>query len=495
MRLSRGSGILLHISSLPGAFGCGDLGDPAFEFVDMLAESGQSYWQILPLTPAGAGNSPYSSDSAFAGNTVFISPERLLADGLLNTSDVCRPAGTDSVKADLDGSRGLKDRLAGVAFEHFRSSSFAEISAEFDQFAAENAWWLDDYALFCALKNSFGGRAWFEWPLPLRRREDEALDRARRQYAREIDKQKFSQFLFFRQWRSLKRYANANNIKFIGDIPIFVALDSADVWCNQHLFKLNPDGSPKVVSGVPPDHYSEDGQLWGNPIYDWRAMLDEGLSWWTARIAYELRRYDIVRLDHFIGFVRNWEVPFGQKSARQGEWVEVPGRLIFRSLAERLGDLPLIAEDLGAVTKEVEELRDEFEFPGMRILQFGFGGDAYDPNLPHNYPRNCVAYTGTHDNDTAVGWYGSLPRQVRRHLRSYLGYSGREINQAMVRCLLASVADTVIIPLQDILGFGSDGRMNHPGKPHNNWTWRVPGEMLVAGAFERLKDWCSLYGR
>lgn len=495
MRFPRASGILLHISSLPGPHGIGDMGDHAFEFVDLLAEAGQAYWQILPLTPAGAGNSPYSSYSAFAGNKLLISPERLVADGVLDRIEVSDFPSFDEAAVDFDGAWQWKGPLLEAAFEHFRSTPNKEITEEFERFAGENAWWLEDYALYTALKDAFGSKPWFEWPMPIRTRDDEAVERARRQYSREIDAERFSQFLFFRQWRALKRYANAHGVSIIGDIPIFVALDSADVWCNQHFFKLEPDGTPKVVAGVPPDYFSETGQLWGNPIYDWAAMFEDDLGWWTARIAFELQRTDIVRLDHFIGFVRNWEVPFGDETAENGEWADVPGEQIFSTLTRRLGDMPLIAEDLGSLTAEVEQLRDRFGFPGMRILQYGFGGDAMNRDLPHNYPRNCVAYTGTHDNDTALGWYHSLTNEHRRHLRSYLGFSGRDINQGMIRCLLASVADTVIIPLQDLLGFGNDGRMNFPGREDGNWTWRVPGEMLTSGAFDRLHKMCEIFGR
>lgn len=495
MRFPRASGVLLHISSLPGPHGIGDMGDRAFEFVDLLAEAGQAYWQVLPLTPAGAGNSPYSSCSAFAGNKLFISPERLVADGFLDRIAISDFPIFDDSAVDFDGAWQWKGPLLEAAFEHFRSSPKREIADEFERFAAENAWWLEDYALFTALKTAFGSKPWFEWPMPIRARDEEALERARRQYSREIDSERFLQYLFFRQWGALKRFANSQGVSIIGDIPIFVALDSADVWCNQQLFKLDPDGVPKVVAGVPPDYFSETGQLWGNPIYDWKAMLDDDLGWWTARLAFELQRNDIVRLDHFIGFVRNWEVPFGEETAENGEWVHVPGEQIFATLTRRLGTMPLIAEDLGSLTPEVEQLRDKFGFPGMRVLQYGFGGDALNRDLPHNYPRNCVAYTGTHDNDTALGWYHSLKNEQRRHLRSYLGFTGRDVNQGMIRCLLASVADTVIIPLQDLLGFGSDGRMNLPGNERGNWTWRVPVEMLTSGAFDRLHKMCEIFGR
>lgn len=473
MNFPRGCGLLIHPTSLPGSFGIGDMGPGAKSFVDFLESTGQTYWQILPLGPTGPGNSPYSTFSAFAGNTLLISPEGLKESGLVCQKDLNdAPAFEDHI-IDFGEMYGWKMRLLSIAFEKFRSAPDGEITAALQAFCRQNAWWLDDYAAYRALKTAHDNSAWFEWGEPLRSRRPEALATAHSQLKREIDAERFYQYLFFSQWQQLKHYADERGIRIIGDIPIFVALDSADVWCNQSQFKLADDGSPKVVSGVPPDYFSKTGQLWGNPIYDWDAMLKDDLNWWTARIAFSLFSTDIVRLDHFIGFIRNWEVPGGDLTAENGEWRDVPGPEIFRTLNRRLGRLPLIAEDLGSVTREVEELRDALEMPGMRILQYAFGGDAHSRDLPHNYVRNTVAYTGTHDNDTTVGWYKRASKRERSYCREYLNSNGRGIHRDMLRSVIASVADIAIIPVQDLLGLPSEARMNTPGTNEANWQWRL----------------------
>ncbi|HEX3102703.1 MAG TPA: 4-alpha-glucanotransferase [Pyrinomonadaceae bacterium] len=495
MRFPRASGILLHPTSLPGDFGIGDLGPNAFEFVDFLARAGQKYWQILPLSPTGHGNSPYSAYSAFAGNTLMISPEKLLADGLLAPSDLEKVPVRARNKVDFEKVRVGKTELLSKAFANFRAIPNSPLGNEFDYFSHVNGWWLDDYALFRALKDSTGQKPWFEWAAPLKLRDKDALDKVRSQLSREISGEKFAQYLFFRQWLALKKYANEKGIKIVGDIPIFVALDSADVWCNQTKFKLNKDGSPKVVAGVPPDYFSKTGQLWGNPIYDWDAMRADKFGWWAARLSFTLMSVDIVRLDHFIGFIRNWEVPGGDKTAEKGIWAAVPGVEIFKALRSQLGDIPIIAEDLGSMTPEVEHLRDSLEIPGMRILQYAFGGDAYNRDLPHNYIQNSVAYTGTHDNDTTVGWYKSAAKNVRSHCRKYLGSSGREIHWDMIRAIFASVADMAIIPAQDVLGLRGDSRMNTPATAKGNWEWRLKENDLTDKAAEKLRDLAETYGR
>ncbi len=473
MNFTRASGILLHPTSLPG----GDLG-AAYWFVDWLAAAGQAYWQILPLNLVPTGGSPYSALSAFGGNTSLISAAKLAEDGAVDEGSV----GNES------------DDVVGEAFVGFRAGGESAMRVAYEAFARENAWWLDDLALFIALKNAHEGKAWADWAPPLRKRERDALDKARVQWKREIEAVKFGQFLFFEQWMAVKAYANERGVRIIGDIPIFVAYDSADVWCNQQLFKLDADGRPAVVAGVPPDFFSETGQLWGNPIYDWQAMLADDLGWWTARVAWTLRTVDVARLDHFIGFVRNWEVPGGDKTAENGEWSDVPGGEIFAVL-KRLGELPLIAEDLGSLTPEVETLRDECGFPGMRILQYGFGGDARNRDLPHNYIPHCVAYTGTHDNDTSLGWYKAAPKNIRRHLRSYLRSNGREIHWDMIRAVWSSVADTAIVPAQDILGLDSEARMNTPATVKGNWQWRLQDGQLDDDLAGRLREITELFGR
>lgn len=474
MNFPRSSGILLHPTSLPG----GDLGAAEW-FVDWLGRAGQAYWQILPLNLVPAGWSPYSALSAFGGNTSLISAGRLAEDGLIDGGTVGNEC----------------EDVLGEAFERFRAEGQSERRAAYETFARENAWWLDDLALFMALKNAHEQAAWADWAAPLRRRERDALDKARSQWAREIEAVKFGQFLFWSQWMAVKAYANERGVRVIGDIPIFVAYDSADVWCNQRLFKLDDEGRPVVVAGVPPDYFSETGQLWGNPIYDWQAMLADNMGWWTARVAWTLKTVDIARLDHFIGFVRNWEVPGGDKTAENGEWRDVPGREIFAVLKRRLGELPLIAEDLGSLTPEVETLRAECGFPGMRILQYGFGGDARNRDLPHNYPNDCVAYTGTHDNDTVGGWYRTAPRNVKAHARKYLSASGRGICDSMLRGIWSSVADTVIAPAQDLLGLGSEARMNTPATVEGNWKWQLCDGQLDDDLAGRLREMTELFGR
>lgn len=495
MEFPRASGILLHPTSLPGRFGIGDLGDEAFKFVDLLVKTGQTYWQVLPLVQTGYGDSPYSSVSAFAGNTLLISPEKLAADGLLGGDSLANAPAFNNERVDYGKVYEWKSAILGEAFENFKAAPDPSLAGPLEQFCRENSWWLDDYAAYRTLRASLGQRPWYEWAEPLKLRNADALMRAGSQLARESEAEKFFQFLFFRQWLDLKGHANASGIKVIGDIPIFVALDSADVWCNQALFKLNDNGSPKVVSGVPPDFFSSTGQLWGNPIYDWDAMRGDNFGWWTARIAWAIKTADIVRLDHFIGFMRNWEVPGGDETAVNGQWADVPGHEFFSVLRERLGDLPVIAEDLGAMTPEIERLRDTFDFPGMRILHNAFGGDAKNRDLPHNYVQNCVSYTGTHDNDTTAGWYRSAPKNVRNHCRTYLASNGREIHWDMLRASWASVADTAIVPAQDLLGLGRNSRMNTPATTDGNWAWRLKDGDISDAIIEKLTGLTQTFGR
>ena len=495
MKFPRASGILLHPTSLPGPFGIGELGAEAYKFVDSLVEAGQTYWQILPLTPTGDGGSPYSSYSAFAGNTLLISPELLVDDGLISETDLESAPNFSSEMVKYRKVHEWKSLILAKAFETFRSTSGSTLHDEFEFFAHENFWWLDDYAAFRAIKTSHEQEAWFQWASPLKSRDEAALNTVRSQLSREIAAEKFFQFLFFRQWLALKRYANENGVLIIGDAPIFVALDSADVWCNQSKFKLNADGSPQFVAGVPPDYFSKTGQLWGNPIYDWDAMLRDNFGWWTARIAFALKTVDVLRLDHFIGFVRNWEVPGGDETAENGEWRDVPGREFFTIIRERLGEIPLIAEDLGSLTLEVEDLRDACGFPGMRILQYAFGGDAYNRDLPHNYVKNSVAYTGTHDNNTTLGWYKAADKNAKAHCRKYLQTKGREIHWDLIRAAFASVANTAIVPMQDVLGLGPEHRMNTPATASGNWSWRMLADAFSDDLAARLKDLTVLFGR
>ncbi len=506
MNFSRGSGILLHPTSLPGDFGIGDLGNEAFRFVDFLDLSSQKYWQILPLGPTGFGDSPYQCFSAFAGNTLLISPEKLAEDDLITADDLVERPDFPADKVDFDGVYKWKNPLLNSAYEGLNHATNVDLRGKFETFCQENEWWLDDYSLYRSIKREQEQRPWFEWPDALKLREEQALRIASEQLYEEVRAEKFFQFLFFRQWSAVKEYANGKGVKIIGDIPIFVALDSSDVWCNQDKFKLNADGTAKVVAGVPPDYYSKTGQLWGNPIYDWDEMRRDGFRWWIARMHSTLQIVDVVRVDHFRGFAASWEVPGKDKTAENGRWVDVPGKELFTELKRSLFDLPVIAEDLGVVTPDVEELRDSFDFPGMRILQFAFGGDANHLDLPHNYIKNCAAYTGTHDNDTAVGWFHSQAgagstrdkKEIRRehdYCLKYLNSNGTEIHWDFIRSVWASVADTAIAPLPDLLGLGTEGRMNLPASTSGNWHWRMTKDSITDEITSRLKELTETYGR
>jgi 4-alpha-glucanotransferase len=502
----RASGILLHPTSLPGPYGVGDLGAEAYAFIDFLAGAGQTLWQVLPLGPTGYGDSPYQCFSAFAGNTLLISPDKLIDEGLLNKQDVAAAPPSTGERIDYGPVIEAKQKLLWRAFENFKRTNDTSLRSEFDAFCHHAAAWLDDYALFRAMKDVRDGAAWYNWEQPMVARDAGALAAARTHLSDKIEARKFWQFLFFKQWAALKTYANERRIQIVGDIPIFVAHDSADVWVNKHLFKLHEDGSPQVVAGVPPDYFSQTGQLWGNPLYDWERMRAEGFRWWIERISALLHEFDILRIDHFRGFAASWEIPGGDKTAERGHWVEAPGRELFTAIKDALGDLPIIAEDLGVITPDVEALRDDFGFPGMRILQFAFGGDTKNIDLPHNYHPNLVAYTGTHDNDTTVGWFNSkagagstrTAEQIERERNfclKYLHTQGREIHWDFIRTVLASVANTAIVPLQDVLGCGTEARMNLPNSTDGNWGWRYKKKALTAKVRARLKDLSELYGR
>ena len=506
MSFPRASGILLHPTSLPGPYGVGDLGAEAYAFVDFLAGAGQTLWQVLPLGPTGYGDSPYQCFSAFAGNTLLISPDKLVEQGLLAKQDTADAPQFAAERIEYGPVIEYKHKLLWRAFENFKRATDTPLRGEFDSFCQAAAAWLDDYALFRAMKDVRDGAAWHKWERPMVERDPGALHAARTHLSEKIEARKFWQFLFFRQWGALKLYANERRVQIVGDIPIFVAHDSADVWVNKHLFKLNPDGSPQVVAGVPPDYFSKTGQLWGNPLYDWERMRAEGFRWWIERISAMLHEFDILRIDHFRGFAASWEIPGGDKTAERGHWVAAPGRELFTAIKDALGELPIIAEDLGVITPDVEALRDDFGFPGMRILQFAFGGDAKNIDLPHNYHPNLVAYTGTHDNDTTVGWFNSeagegstrTAEQIERERNfclKYLRSNGREIHWDFVRTVLACVANTAIVPLQDVLGCGTEARMNLPNSTAGNWAWRYRKRALTAKVRDRLKEYSELYGR
>lgn len=495
-RLPRASGILLHPTSLPGSYGIGEIGPAAHRFLDLLQAAGQCVWQVLPLTPTGYGASPYASPSAFAGNPLLIALEPLLEGGLLRDADVADLRTLPRAEVDFAEVEPRKRRALRTAFEQFQAHGQPEQRRLFEAFREQEAAWLQDYTLFAALHAAFG-TPWTDWEPALRDREGSALETARTAHAATVDFEAWLQYLFAEQWGALRDHARSNGVRLVGDIPIFVALDSADVWAHRSLFKLDPLGRPTVLAGVPPDYFSRTGQLWGNPLYDWQAVAADGYQWWIARFRQLLRDVDIVRIDHFRGFQAAWEVPAGSETAEQGEWVPGPGAALFRAL-ERAFDqpVPIMAEDLGLITPEVRALLAELGYPGMKVLQFAFGGGTDNLYLPHNFTEpNCVVYTGTHDNDTTRGWYAAAQERERDFARRYLAVSGQDIAWDCIRAALASVADTAILPLQDVLDLGPDARMNVPGSAERNWVWRVTEEQMSALPAERLRELTCLYGR
>jgi len=490
----RSSGVLLHPTSLPGPFAVGDLGQEARAFIDFLAAAGQTLWQVLPLGPIGLGNSPYQSCSAFAGNTLLIDPRQLVVDGLLDANHL-RSQDSPEDYVDYEAAATFKARLLDEAYENFKQQPARPIRDQFESFCKQASWRLDDYALYQSLKNVNGDGDWSTWDKDIAFREPRALADAAKELHDHIEAQKFFQFLFFRQWQSLREYALQRAVRIIGDLPIFVAYDSADVWTHREYFQLDETGKPTAVAGVPPDYFSETGQLWGNPLYDWRRMREDGFRWWIDRLRWLLTLYDYIRVDHFRGFAACWEIPAGAPTAVIGRWAETPGREMFAALQKTLGDLPIIAENLGIITPDVESLREEFGFPGMRVLQFAFGGDEASEHLPQNYTRDTVVYTGTHDNDTSCGWFANLSEGERDRCLHQLASDGREINWDMIRAALSSVADTAIIPVQDLLGLGSEARMNLPASETGNWKWRLKPEALSDGLAGRLHNLTELSGR
>jgi 4-alpha-glucanotransferase len=489
VKFPRAAGILLHPTSLPGGFGIGDLGPAAYRFADFLHASGTRIWQVLPLGPTGYGDSPYQSFSAFAGNVLLISPERLLREELLTSADLSDAPVFPEASVEFETLIPWKLALMRKAFQRFRPDS------DYRNFCDQNSWWLDDFVRFMALKHANNQVTWTEW------RKDATADPL------EVELHKFQQFCFSRQWCDLKQYCAGRGIRIFGDIPIYVAHDSADVWANRDLFQLDEHGNAAVVSGVPPDYFTADGQLWGNPIYNWERIEAAGWDWWIRRLRHTFTTVDMVRLDHFRGFEAYWEVPAGDKTARNGRWVKGPGAKLFAAAEKALGPLPIVAENLGVITPEVEAIRHQFNYPGMSVLQFAFGGDPQAPTFrPHNYPREVAAYTGTHDNDTTIGWWNSSAatdstrtekdiEEERAFTRDYLNTEGREIHWAFIRAVLASVADTAVVPMQDVLGLGSSARMNLPGSTRNHWRWRMHPDAITSSVSERLARLNRLYDR
>ncbi len=499
MRFPRSAGVLAHPTSFPGRYGIGDLGGAAYNFIDFLVKGRQSIWQILPLGPTGYGDSPYQSFSAFAGNPLLISPDKLVEDGFLSSGALedIPPFPTD--KVDYGWVIDYKNQMLKLAFEQFEQYGLGPKRESFDHFCGRQADWLDDFALFMALKNYHvekDGGVWNTWPEDIAKHKPEAIRWWLQNLAGEIRMHKFLQFLFFNQWLELKAYANDRGIKIVGDIPIFVAFDSADVWANSDLFSLNEDGSPSVVAGVPPDYFSETGQRWGNPLYRWEKMRGNNYDWWTRRLKMSFTQADIVRIDHFRGFDAYWEIPATEPTAVIGKWIKGPGQEFFEAMQRNIGELPLIAEDLGVITAEVIALRERFDFPGMKILQFAFGGERNSDFLPHNFDGNCVVYSGTHDNETVRGWFANAGEDERQHVLSYLNVgSGDNIAWDLTRLGYASVADTAVSTLQDLMNLDNEARMNFPGKPSGNWQWRYEAQMLSDDIAGRLKEMTELYGR
>ena len=500
MPFKRVSGILLHPTSLPGPYGIGDLGPQAHRFVDFVADSGANLWQVLPLGPTGYGDSPYQCFSAFAGNPYLISPDELIADGLLEPGDLADRPEFPTAKVDFGRLIPWKLAILEKAFEKFDTLSNPGLREALANFRAQNAAWVDDYALFMSLKEANGGGAWDGWPKALRQREEKELAKARKAYADRIARHIFYQFLFFRQWWALKAHANQRGIQIVGDVPIFVAYDSADVWSHPELFFLDEEDRPTVVAGVPPDLFSSTGQLWGNPLYDWEVHKKDGYRWWLERVRATLGLVDLIRLDHFRGFAGYWEIPAGNSTAEFGRWVPGPGADFFDTLMEDLRsrsdakDLPIIAEDLGVITPDVVELRERYHLPGMRILQFAFTGPE-NPFLPHHYVPNCVAYTGTHDNDTARGWFEAAPETERSFALRYLGTDGSQFAADLVRTVWASAAVFAIAPMQDLLNLDTEARMNFPSTLGGNWEWRMQEDDLSQSLLYRLQELNYLYSR
>ena len=495
--ISRSSGVLLHITSLPGQYGIGDLGLEAIRFLDFLVESEVGWWQMLPLNPPGYGNSPYQCWSGFAGNPLLISPDLLMADGLLRTSDL-EDLSLPELSGPVDFSMvpQLKEQILHRAMERF------EPDQEFNRFCEEEQFWLEDAAMFRALSLHYDGRPWTEWESDVAHRDPAAMKKVGEILGDEIAFERFTQYLFYRQHRKLRQEAAKRNIRLIGDLPIFVAHNSADVWSNQELFFLDNQGEPTSVAGVPPDYFSKTGQRWGNPLYRWDIMAENGYSWWISRLRSALRLYDAVRVDHFRGFESYWEIPADAKTAVNGQWIPGPGADFFEVVGRELENPMILAEDLGIITPEVESLRDRFGFPGMKVLQFG-AGNPDSPHLPHNFATpDCVVYTGTHDNNTTLGWWKSLSRQEKKFMREYTGKSslgrslGGDVAEEMVRLALASTATLAILPMQDVLGLGGEARMNVPGESTTkNWTWRMEESAFATRTSERLAGLNKIFGR
>ena len=488
--IKRGSGILIHISSLDSPFGIGDLGPKAYEFIDFLEKSKQDYWQVLPLNPTNliSCNSPYSSASAFAVNTLLISPELLVEDGLLSDADLKIFEGIDNHKVDYQAVSLAKEKILNKAFENLKNSSQDE---RFGAFLLKHSYWLDDFADFMVFKKCFDLKCWSQWPDKIRDRDIKAVEKLRQENNEAVLREKFFQYIFFSQWYKLREYANRKNVRIIGDMPIYVTYDSVDAWTNSEIFKIDEHKNLKFLAGVPPDYFSATGQLWGNPVYDWEALKRQDYQWWIKRVRHNLDLFDLVRIDHFRGFVDFWQVPAGEKTAINGQWEKAPAYDFFNKLTKEFPDMPILAEDLGIITDEVRQTMKDFSFPGMKILEFAFYEDLEKhPYLPHNYTENCAAYTGTHDNNTLKGWFDNeLKPEDKQKLYHYINArpSSDDMHWALIELLMRSAANLVIIPVQDVLGLDQSNRMNVPGVADGNWQWRVNSKALDDGIAARLR--------
>lgn len=494
MKFERSAGILLHPTSLPSKYGIGDLGKDAFYFIDFLAAAKQTIWQVFPLGPTGYGDSPYQCFSAFAGNPLLISPDLLAEEGLLSQHDLENIPHSDPNKIDFGQVINYKKELLVKAFENYKHKN----ENGFNDFCEINKNWLDDFALFMAVKDYHNGILWTEWSEDIAFRKKGAVEAWTKKLEEKIFFQKFIQYKFFMQWGAVKDYANSKGIKIMGDLPIFIAYDSSDLWANKDLFTVDEHGKLETVAGVPPDYFSETGQLWGNPLYKWDVMKKHHFRWWKDRFKQMYELVDIVRIDHFRGFDAFWEIPGDAPTAQTGKWVDAPGRELFKEIKKELGDVPIVAEDLGVITESVEELRDMFEFPGMKILQFGFGPNGDNGFLPHNHVKNCVVYSGSHDNDTTKGFFENERRMnsgIYEWTQKYLNYYGEDIVFAVIKAAYASVANTTVIPLQDMLNLGTEARMNFPGKLGGNWTWRFTWEQITEDLASVYAEMVDMYDR
>jgi len=495
MKIERSAGILLHPSSLPGNYGIGDLGPSAYYFIDFLFNAGQTLWQVLPMGPTGYGDSPYQCFSAFAGNPLLISPDLLLKDKLLKEKDIADPPIYNVNRIDFGSVINYKYDLQRKAFKEFIILK-RNLEEECLAFNKTNNYWLDDYSLFMAAKQFHNGKLWTQWDQSIAFRKD--IPAWKDKLKDEIEFQKFVQFIFYKQWNAVRNYAHEKNIKIVGDLPIFIAYDSADLWANKEQFTIAEDGKLDFVAGVPPDYFSKTGQLWGNPLYKWKIMEKDDFRWWKNRIIKLLDIVDIIRIDHFRGFDAYWEIPGNAKTAIKGRWVKAPGEKLFNSIKKELGDLPIIAEDLGIITDSVEELRDKFGFPGIKILQFGLGKEGDKKFLPHNHIKNCVVHTGSHDNDTTRGFLESeriKKSGIYEWTKKYFNYYGDDLTFELIRAAYGSVANIVVIPMQDILGLGNEARMNFPGKPGGNWNWRFSWDQVEESLARQYKDMTIMFER